>query len=155
MNKRNYELMLVLSPELDENALEALIDRIKRFLDNAEAEVFSFKSWGLRRLAYIIQRQREGRYYIVYFSCETENCSELERNLILTEGILRHLLTRAEQISVEEPVVVDDIPVAEPVVVDDIPVAEPVVVDDIPVAEPVVTDDQEEAVEETAPPESE
>ena len=105
--KRNYELMLVLSPELDENALESLIDRIKRFLDNAQADVLNFKSWGLRRMAYMIQGQREGRYYLVHFAGESENCSELERNLILSEGILRHLLTRAEYIPVDEPDVVD------------------------------------------------
>jgi small subunit ribosomal protein S6 len=105
--KRNYELMLVLSPELDESALETLIERIKGFLDNAQAEVLSFKSWGLRRMAYMIQGQREGRYYLIHFSGESENCSELERNLILTEGILRHLLTRAVSIPVDEPDVVD------------------------------------------------
>lgn len=93
MTKRNYELMLVLSPELDENALDTLIERIKQFLNNAQAKLLSFKSWGLRRLAYMIQDHREGRYYLVHFYGESENCSELERNLTLTEGILRHLLT--------------------------------------------------------------
>jgi small subunit ribosomal protein S6 len=105
--KRNYELMLVLSPELDETALETLIDRIKGFLDNAQAEILNFKSWGLRRMAYMIQGQREGRYYLVHFAGESENCSEIERNLILSEGVLRHLLTRADSIPAVEPDVLD------------------------------------------------
>ena len=112
--KRTYELMLVLSPELDENALESLIDRIKRFLENAQTEILNFKGWGLRRLAYMIQGQREGRYYLVHFAGEPEYCSELERNLILTEGILRHLLTRSEYIPAEEPAVIDTVETADP-----------------------------------------
>ena len=102
MTKRNYELMLVLSPELDENGLENLIERIKQFIDNAQAKLLSFKSWGLRRLAYMIQGHRDGRYYLVHFSGESENCSELERNLTLTEGILRHLLTIADTVPTVE-----------------------------------------------------
>jgi small subunit ribosomal protein S6 len=125
--KRNYELMLVLSPEFDENALESLIDHIKRFLDNAQAEVLNFKGWGLRRMAYMIQGQREGRYYLVHFAGEPENCSELERNLILSEGILRHLLIRAEYIPAEEPAVI-----------------EAVVVTEEPVAESTTTDQEED-----------
>ena len=145
MNTRNYELMLVLSPELDESALEALIDRIKRFLDNAQAQVLSFKTWGLRRLAYVIQGNREGRYYLVHFVADPENCNELERSIILTEGILRHLLTRTEVIPADEPAVADDVAPAvaddvAPAVVDDVA---PAVVDDIA---PAVADDVAPAV---------
>ena len=132
--KRNYELMLVLSPELDENALETLIDRIKRFLDNAQADVLNFKNWGLRRMAYMIQGQREGRYYLVHFEGDPENCSELERNLILSEGILRHLLTRAEYIPVDEPVVIDEV-ADETVIADSTPTAEAEDEDDDSVSE--------------------
>lgn len=109
MTKRNYELLLVLSPELDENGLETLIDRIKRFLDNAQSNVLSFKSWGMRRLAYQIQGHREGRYYLVQFAGESENSSELERNLIFTEGILRHMLTIAVAPITEEPAVAEKV----------------------------------------------
>ena len=113
MSKRNYELMLVLSPELEETALDTLLDRIKLFLENAQADVTSFKSWGLRRLAYTIQGYREGRYYLVHFTGDSENCSELERNLILTENILRHLLTRAVSVSADEPESVDEVDVSD------------------------------------------
>jgi small subunit ribosomal protein S6 len=113
---RNYELMLVLNPELDENALESLIDRIKQYLENSDAEILNFKSWGLRRMAYAINGQREGRYYLVHFAGIPENCSELERNLTITEGILRHLLTRADSIPTDEPEVepeTSEAPIAE------------------------------------------
>ena len=149
MTKRNYELMLVLSPELDESALETLVDRIKRFLDTAQAEVLSFKSWGLRRMAYVIRGHREGRYYVVHFTGESENCSELERSLILSEDILRHLLTHAVKIPTEEPEVVADVAVEEPEVVADVAVKEPEVVADVAVKEPEVESEPTVIEEET------
>jgi small subunit ribosomal protein S6 len=115
LTKRNYELMLVLSPELDETTLDALIDRIKRFLENAQAQVLSFKSWGLRRMAYVILGHREGRYYLVHFTSDSENTIELERNLTFTEGILRHLLTRAEHMPTQKTDLIDAGVVTAPV----------------------------------------
>ncbi len=143
MNTRNYELMLVLSPELDEDALETLIERIKLFLENAQAQVLSFKSWGLRRLAYVILGNREGRYYLVNFEADPENCSALERSISLTDGILRHLLTRAEYVAVEEPAVVEEI---APAVVDEVA---PAVVEDVA---PAVVDEVAPAVVEDIAP---
>jgi small subunit ribosomal protein S6 len=86
--------MLVVSTELDEEALDTLLQRVQRYLDAADAQVFSFRSWGTRRLAYTIQGQREGRYYLVHFAVDTQAIDRLERNLRLAEGILRHMITR-------------------------------------------------------------
>jgi small subunit ribosomal protein S6 len=94
LSTRNYELMLVVSTELDEEALDTLLQRVQRYLDTAEAQVFSFRSWGTRRLAYIIKGQKEGRYYLVHFAVDTQAIDRLDRNLRLAEGILRHMITR-------------------------------------------------------------
>lgn len=94
MSTRNYELMLIVSTELDEEALDTLLQRVQRYLDTVEAQVFSFRSWGTRRLAYTIKGQREGRYYLVHFAADTQVIDRLERNLRLAEGILRHMITQ-------------------------------------------------------------
>ncbi|MGC9523353.1 MAG: 30S ribosomal protein S6 [Anaerolineae bacterium] len=102
METRNYELMFIVSPELDEEALDSLLQRVQQYLENAETQVFSRKAWGLRRLAYTIKGQREGRYFLVLFAARPDVISELDRNLRVNEGILRHLITRAEGVEVPE-----------------------------------------------------
>ncbi len=108
METRNYELMFIVSPELDEEALDSLLQRVQQYLENAETQVFSRKAWGLRRLAYTLKGQREGRYFLVLFAARPDIINELDRNLRVNEGILRHLITRAEGVegpkSSEEPV---------------------------------------------------
>ncbi len=96
METRNYELMFIASPELSEEGLEALVERVQRYLEGISAEVLSFKSWGMRRLAYIIKGQREGRYYLVHFAADPEAINDLDQNLRIVEEILRHLITRTE-----------------------------------------------------------
>ncbi len=64
--------------------------------------MFSFKSWGLRRLAYTIGGQHEGRYYLAQFATLPETVNDLDRNLRLVEGVLRHLLTRVDELQIPE-----------------------------------------------------
>ncbi len=60
METRNYEMMFAASPALDDEALEAVLQRIQRYFETAGTQVFSFKSWGMRRLAYIIKDSAKG-----------------------------------------------------------------------------------------------
>lgn len=96
METRNYELMLVVSAGLEEDALDNVLQRVQRYLETVEAQVVSFKSWGLRRLAYTIKDEREGRYYLVHFSAPSESIAELDGDLRLIDGVLRHMITRME-----------------------------------------------------------
>lgn len=101
MDTRTYELMFIASAQLGDSELETLLQRVQRYLDAAQAEVLSFKDWGLRRLAYPILKQREGRYYLVHFVAPPQVINELDRNLRLVEGLLRHLITRIEEVQQE------------------------------------------------------
>jgi small subunit ribosomal protein S6 len=96
LETRNYELMLVVSAALEEDALDNVLQRVQRYLETVEAQVVSFKSWGLRRLAYTIKNEREGRYYLVHFSAPSEAIAELDSDLRLIDGVLRHMITRME-----------------------------------------------------------
>ena len=102
--KHNYELLFVINPTLSEEDKETLLNRVKGYLEQADGEIFSFKSWGLRRLAYTIKNQKEGQYYLVQCAMTTEKVSEFRRSLTLAEGVLREMVIRVDEaFQPEEP----------------------------------------------------
>ena len=94
---RRYELMLVLRPDLADDKSQALVDRTTRQIGAAGGRIVKVAPWGRRRLAYPIDRFREGSYHIVIFEAPAESIVELERTLLITEELLRHLVTRIER----------------------------------------------------------
>lgn len=118
MDTRTYELMFIASAQLGDTELETLLQRVQRYLEVAEAEVLTFKDWGLRRLAYPILKQREGRYYLVHFRGSPQSINPLDRNLRLIEGLMRHIIVRIEEVQQQpaEPEEVPPTPEAEAVV---------------------------------------
>ncbi len=94
---RRYELMLVLRPDLPDDRTQAVLDRTTRSVTGAGGQIVKVAPWGRRRLAYPIERYREGSYHIVLFDAPSEAIAELERGLLITEEVLRHLVTRVER----------------------------------------------------------
>jgi small subunit ribosomal protein S6 len=94
---RRYELMLVLRPDVPDDKSQAVIDRTTRQLVAAGGQIVKVAPWGRRRLAYPIDRHRDGSYHIVVFEAPAEAIAELERTLLITEEVLRHLVTRVER----------------------------------------------------------
>jgi len=94
---RRYELMLVLRPDVPDDRTQALIDRTTRGIVAAGGSILKVSPWGRRRLAYQIDRYREGSYHIILFEAPGEAISELEHSLLITEEVLRHLVTRDER----------------------------------------------------------
>jgi small subunit ribosomal protein S6 len=94
---RRYELMLVLRPDLPDDRSQALIDRTTRQITTTGGQIVKVAPWGRRRLAYPIDLHREGSYHIVLFEAPAESIVELERSLLITEELLRHLITRIER----------------------------------------------------------
>jgi small subunit ribosomal protein S6 len=90
---RNYELVCVLQPDLDEAAFNAVIDRIKGWVTEAGGSVDKVEVWGRRRLAYPIRKQMEGQYVLLNLSLQPNTTAELERNIRYQETVLRHMLT--------------------------------------------------------------
>jgi small subunit ribosomal protein S6 len=95
---REYELTVVFSPEIAEEDLADEIEKVNGFVTQ-EGGVISAEAnrWGRRRLAYPIQRFREGNYVLTQFKLEPHQTAELERKLLSSEGVLRHLLVRLEE----------------------------------------------------------
>jgi small subunit ribosomal protein S6 len=94
---RRYELMLVLRPDVADDKAQAVIDRTTRQIATSGGQIVKVAPWGRRRLAYPIERYREGSYHIVLFEAPSEAITELERGLLITEEVLRQLVTRVER----------------------------------------------------------
>jgi small subunit ribosomal protein S6 len=93
---RDYELMVILDPNLDEAGVEAESERVRSLVTARGGEVVSFEPWGRRRLAYPIKRFRDGYYAVVRFKMTPEESDALERALKLAESVIRHLIVRPE-----------------------------------------------------------
>jgi small subunit ribosomal protein S6 len=89
--------MLVLRPDVPDDRSQAVIDRTTRQVVAGGGQIVKVAPWGRRRLAYPIDRHREGSYHIVVFEAPSELVGELERGLLITEELLRHLVTRVER----------------------------------------------------------
>jgi small subunit ribosomal protein S6 len=94
---RRYELMLVLRPDVADDRAQAVIDRTTRQISAGGGQIVKVAPWGRRRLAYQIDRYREGSYHIILFESPGEAIVEMERGLLITEEVLRHLVTRVER----------------------------------------------------------
>ena len=94
---RRYELMLVLRPDVPDDRSQAVIDRTTRQITSAGGQITKVAPWGRRRLAYPIDRYREGSYHIILFQAPGDAIVELEHGLLITEEVLRHLVTRDER----------------------------------------------------------
>ena len=91
---RDYEMVLVISPEVAEEEFEATIDNVNRFITGKGGIISDIERWGKRRLAYPIRHFVEGSYVLTRFKLEPASGKELEANLRISEEVLRHLLIR-------------------------------------------------------------
>ena len=94
--RRDYELGFILDPEVNEEQSNAIIERIRQIVNNHDGEVVRVSQWGRRRLAYPIQHKRDGFYVFFDMILTPETVSELDRNLKVTEEILRHIIIRRD-----------------------------------------------------------
>ena len=93
---RRYELMLLLRPDLEDDKLQAAVEKVTRAIVNAGGSLSKVSPWGKRRLAYDIQRHREASYFLIHFDIEPSQVREIERGMLISEEILRHLVTVLE-----------------------------------------------------------
>ena len=94
---RRYELMLVIRPDVADDKSQALVDRTTRGIVASGGQIVKVAPWGRRRLAYPIDRHREGSYHLILFEAPSEAIVELEHTLLITEEVLRHLVTRVDR----------------------------------------------------------
>ena len=93
---RNYELVCIIHPDLDENAFKALVEKVSGWVTEAGGSVDKVDVWGRRRMAYHINKQREGQYVIFHLNMAPTSTSLLERNIRFQESVMRSMLTVVE-----------------------------------------------------------
>ena len=93
---RKYEIMLILPAEADDQAVSAVVERIKSVIDGSGGEVSKVDSWGRRRLAYEIDKRSEGVYVVAEMSADPASIRELDRVMTLADDVVRFkVLVRA------------------------------------------------------------
>lgn len=93
---RQYETMYILYPDLDEEAIDTLINRFRDLVTGEGGEVVKLDRWGKRRLAYEINHVRDGFYVVMKFKAESNTADELDRVFKITDGVLRHIIIRED-----------------------------------------------------------
>src|SRR5918998_2658519 len=93
---RRYELMLLLRPDLEDDKLQGAVERVTRAIVNGGGSLSKVSPWGKRRLAYDIGRHREAGYFLIHFDIEPSQVREIQRGLLISEEIMRHLVTVLE-----------------------------------------------------------
>ena len=91
---RQYELMIILDPEIEERTVAPSLDKYLSVITTEGGTVDKVDIWGRRRLAYEIRKKAEGIYAVVNFTSEPATAKELERQLGLNESIMRTKLLR-------------------------------------------------------------
>ena len=108
MNK--YELALVVTARIDDNARAEVVEKAKGYIARANGEITGIEEWGKKRLAYEIDYQREAYYYFIHFEAEPSAPALIERDVRIMDNILRYLIVRQDEdfvmpeTSAEEPV---------------------------------------------------
>ncbi|MBA3689363.1 MAG: 30S ribosomal protein S6 [Chloroflexi bacterium] len=94
---RRYELMLLFRPDLEDDKLQAAVEKVTRAVVNAGGALTKVSPWGKRRLAYDIKHFREASYFLIHFDIAPAEVRGIEAGILISEEILRHLVTVLEE----------------------------------------------------------
>ncbi|MCF8541433.1 MAG: 30S ribosomal protein S6 [Aurantimicrobium sp.] len=92
-----YELMVILDPEVDERTIAPSLEKFLNVITNDGGTIENVDIWGRRRLAYEINKKAEGIYAVVNFTAAPASTTELDRQLKLSEAVMRTKVLRAEE----------------------------------------------------------
>ena len=92
-----YELMYIVKPELDDQAVQQEIERVGQLIQTNGGQLKKVTPWGKRRLAYTVKDNREGHYVVAEFDLDQAKVQEVDRVLKISDTVFRHLLVRQEE----------------------------------------------------------
>jgi len=93
---REYELIFIVHPDLEETATKEVVERVQGWITEAGGKVNKVDPWGKRRLAYPIRKQNEGQYFFLLVEMNPISVADIERSLRLLEPVMRFLITAVE-----------------------------------------------------------
>ncbi len=94
MNK--YELAVVVNAKIEDEARTATIEKVKEYITRFNGTITNVDEWGKRKLAYEIQKMREGYYYFIQFEADSTRPAEIERRVRIMENVIRYLCVRQD-----------------------------------------------------------
>lgn len=95
---RDYELIFIVQPDVDDQGLDAVVERVGAIITGQGGEVSKTEPWGKRRLAYPIRRFRDGYYVRMETKLQPDSIREIEHDFRLTEPLMRHLIVRMDEV---------------------------------------------------------
>jgi small subunit ribosomal protein S6 len=100
--KRLYEGLFLIDSALAAADWDQVLEMLKKFLNRAGAEIVSMKKWDDRKLAYDIRGKSRGTYILIYFHCDPSRIQGIERDVNLSEQVMRAMILRTDRISQED-----------------------------------------------------
>ena len=94
MNK--YELAVVVSAKIEDDERAAVLERVKEYITRFGGTVTDVDEWGKKKLAYEIQKMKEGYYYFVHFESDSTVPAQVEQRMRITENVIRFLCVRQD-----------------------------------------------------------
>ena len=94
MNK--YELAVVVNAKIEDDARTATIEKVKELIARFGGNVTDVDEWGKKRLAYEVQKMREGFYYFIQFEADATCPAEVERHVRIMDNVMRYLVVKKE-----------------------------------------------------------
>lgn len=91
-----YELALVVYAKIEDEAREAVVEKAKGYVARYGGTVTEVEEWGKKRLAYEVQKMREGFYYFIQFEADATCPAEVERHVRIMDNVMRYLVVKKE-----------------------------------------------------------
>ena len=106
----DYEILLMLDPDLAEEKQAEVVARVRELIEKGGGTFERHDVWGKRKLAYEIDKKTDGSYHLLLFKAEPETLDEISRVLKIDDSVMRHLATRRPEGGLSEP-----LPIGAPV----------------------------------------
>ena len=91
-----YELAVVVNAKIEDDARAAVIEKVQNYVTRFGGQISDVEEWGKKRLAYEVQKMREGFFYFIHFEAETTAPAEIEARLRIMENVIRYLCVRQD-----------------------------------------------------------
>lgn len=91
-----YELAVVVNAKIEDDARAAVIEKVQSYITRFGGQITDVDEWGKRKLAYEIQKMREGYYYFIHFEADTTAPAEIEARLRIMDNVMRYLCVRQD-----------------------------------------------------------
>ena len=92
-----YEFAVVVSAKLEDDERAKVIDKVKALVERFGGQITNIDEWGKKRLAYEIQKMKEGFYYFIQFEAETSAPAEIESRIRIMDGVIRYLCVKQDE----------------------------------------------------------